>query len=145
MVGSQGYWSLSQCYGQQGLKPGTLMCSDSFTHSMRILWQCYTSSLQAVQLLSQFFPLKYNTRIFLEQHIWIVPANHDKHCTLKLRDVLVQHVILDYQWNLISQTFRGNLQIHTNYIKISKSIFVTRHCHRNGLVHVNDELRLFNL
>lgn len=91
---------------------------------MLIVWQFHTSSLQAVQLLSQFIPLTFNNRIFSEQHFWIILSSHDKHFTLKLRDELVQRVIQDYQWNLISQTVSGNLRKNTNYIQ--KAVFFTR-------------------
>lgn len=94
---------------------------------MHKLGQDFASTLQAIQPIFQFFPFTCNNRIFSEQHSWIVPSNRGKHCILKLRDVLVQHVVLDYQWNLISQTVTGNLQVHTNYIQIhifNQSIFL---------------------
>lgn len=76
---------------------------------MHKLGQDFACTLQALQALFQFLPFIRNTRILSEQHSWIVPSNHGKHCILKLRDVLVQHVVLDYQRNLIGQTVTGNL------------------------------------
>ncbi len=78
-------------------------------------------------------------------------SNHGKHCILKLRDVLVQHVVLDYQWNLVSQTVTGNLQIQITFKFKHKTTTRTKVsiCHKTlpqiMSLHAKDELTLSSL
>ncbi|KAF3855945.1 hypothetical protein F7725_016668 [Dissostichus mawsoni] len=59
----------------------------------------------------QSSPLRANVAILLQQELQILLIlDHQQHLPLQSNGRLLQHLVADHQWDLVSQTLAGNLK-----------------------------------